>query len=175
MIVIHRMEVTDAERSALSLRLHPKAPKRLATGKEIKQYQSEGWAKITAPDRSDSLHISNKPASTCGFTDCDNPSSHTWSGHPTCEDHRTPMSKPPFVPVDHPKLKGSDQKRMQGKTGLRSALLSVNNAMFSISNARRQLTGETWNYIEEQAASIVAATEALRATLVELHDEECQD
>ena len=29
----------------------------------------------------------------CGVTDCTNESTHTWSGHPTCDNHATPSRK----------------------------------------------------------------------------------
>lgn len=151
MIVIHRMEVTDAERSALSLRLHPKALKRLATGNEIKQYQCEGWSKITAPDQSESLQISNNPV-----------------GSPK------PFPIVPFGEEDAPEKPTVDNSNAP-KTGLRPALASINNAMFSLANARRQLDQETWAYVLKKAADIVDDVEALRDTVVELHDEEYAD
>jgi len=77
--------------------------------------------------------------------------------------------------VESKPLEGSDQERQQEKTGLRSALFSVNNAMFSLANARRQLKGETWQHIQAQAQVLVNGVEALRDTLAELHDEELAD
>ena len=146
MIVIHRMEVTDAERSALSLRLHPKALKRLATGTEIKQYQSEGWSKITAPEQSEELDKVEIADLESGEHDY-------------------------FAPTPS---NAQDQERPQGK-GLKSALASINNAMFSLANARRQLDNETWLYVLKDAKALVYQCEALRATIVELHDEELED
>ena len=50
MIVCLRLEVTDEERSVLSLRSHPKALKRLATGAEMKALIAEQWANNLSQD-----------------------------------------------------------------------------------------------------------------------------
>jgi hypothetical protein len=37
----------------------------------------------------------------CGFTGCNNQATHTWSGHPTCDQCGTPNRKNLAVPVLH--------------------------------------------------------------------------
>ena len=138
MIVIHRMEVTDEQRSALSLRLHPKALKRLATGKEIKQYQSEGWAKITAPEQSDGLQISNKPAESVESELREEYQALSAAGlvkHnpvPPFDDHLATTDEPPTMQQAHSRLTGAPEDPVK------AALFHINNAMFAVTNAMRR-------------------------------------
>ncbi len=41
----------------------------------------------------------------CGCTGCTNPATHTWSGHPTCDDCATPSRKARMEELKNARLK----------------------------------------------------------------------
>ena len=107
MIVNVRLDITDEERSALSLLLHPKSPKRLATRQEFVDYCAAHVADLTRPQ-----------------DDFVAP----------CADDQLPQE---FFNGEEKEVAVAVVEDKGGMFGLRKLIHHVNCAMFSLSNAKR--------------------------------------
>ena len=138
MIVNVRLEVTDEQRSVLSLRLQPKALKRLATRSEFNEYVTHQIAALTAVQAS-----------------IVEPAALSEDGPELLSPEK---ALPVFFATEGPEIE-------KHGTGIKPALLSINNAMFGLANAARQLN-------DPNLQDIVDKVESLREELVIAHDKE---
>jgi hypothetical protein len=148
MIVNIRLEVTDEQRSALSLRLHPSSPKRLATRKEFNQYVDKAMDELSQPERSESVSAPSPVDREIGDL----------RNYRAAMDEAAKSGRGMHVQaIELPERDPRDE--------IRPALHSINNAMFSMSNASRSLANADFHDLLEKV-------EALRAEIVAFHDKE---
>lgn len=180
MIVNIRLDLNHEQRSELSLLLRPKALKRLATRKDVLDNLALTFEVISGqrrpcdwpepnPDRPDYVPITNdmiddvvKP----GRMLSDPESQHSL-------DTLLLSTSPPDMVVSRNPLTcaGKTDEAIAKeplKTGLRPAMLTINNIMFSLADAARQLDSPKYRELRDQV-------EALAHSMAVKHDEVYED
>lgn len=164
MIVCLRLEVSDEERSVLSLRTHPKALKRLATGAEMKALIAEQWANNIKP-QDDVIAPAER------YRPFDDKQEMR---------HYTPITNDMIDDVVKTPVKHADEIGVPvvvSKTplmGFRKLLHHVNCAMFSIANARR-MAAEHCPDGTAQLDDLAEDIETIQRDLSVSHDEMVED
>ena len=153
MIVNIRLEVTDEQRSALSLRLHPSAAKRLATRKEFVEHVEgliDQLVEKSAPQTSQDVvapfddHLADDPDALREYV----------------QDHEGELT----MQKAHSRLTGAPEHP------IKAALFHINNALFGLTNAMRAAANANASMDALDATEDCLMT--ARETLVKQHDKE---
>ena len=153
MIVNVRLDVTEEQRSALSLRLFPKSLKRLATRQEVNEYMTDHLERVNQPDTQSRFEepVNVKPSRAHAHAHVDS------------------EPEPPYQPSIDKVC--AEYKKI---TGIRRLVESVTNAMFALVNAER-VSKEHHPESTERLMSLRGLVQDYRYELADLHDSECYE
>ena len=78
----------------------------------------------------------------CGVRGCDNEATHTWSGHPTCDDCATPGRKGEVEQHTNRKITQSDIRRVNDNLERQAELISMPDARRAVLSVARAFRAE---------------------------------